>query len=224
MSKIVITAHAGCEGTVDNTWDSIVTAKDTGCDVVELDVRKWRGEMLLSHNEIREGDKPVRLEDAFNLLRDTGKRINCDLKEEGIFEDVKAMAEKTGVIDQLLYTGSVTIGDIEKFESQRGKIFFNVENLFSKKETERLREEGGASLDEAKLKEVFETYKKLGLTGMNIYFKLVDEKLLAFAKEYGVRVAVWTVDEEADMKAVMQLPIFGVTTRCVKKWIELEGK
>jgi glycerophosphoryl diester phosphodiesterase len=59
---------------------------------------------------------------------------------------------------------------------------------------------------------------------MNIYFGLVDEKLLAAAKEYGVRVAVWTVDEEADMKTMMKLPIFGVTTRRVKKWIELEGK
>ena len=224
MSKIVVTAHAGCEGTVDNTWDSIVTAKESGSDVVELDVRKWGGEMLLSHNEIKEGDKPVRLEDAFNLLRDSGKRINCDLKEEGIFEDVKLMAEKTDVIDNLLYTGSVTTADIKKFETERGKIFFNVENLFSREETERLREEGGGSLDEAKLREVFETYKKLGLTGMNIYFGLVDEKLLTFAKEYGVRVAVWTVDEEADMKAMMKLPIFGVTTRCVKKWIELEGK
>ncbi len=223
MSKIVITAHAGCESTVDNTWDSIVTAKNSECDVVELDVRKKGGEMLLSHNEIKDGDKPVRLEDAFNLLRDTGKRINCDLKEEGIFEDVKRMAEKTGVIANLLYTGSVTTDDIEKFETERGKIFFNVENLFSKEETERLREDGG-SLSEEKLREVFETYKKLGLTGMNIYFGLVDEKLLTLAKEYGVRVAVWTVDEEADMKAMMKLPIFGVTTRFVKKWIELEGK
>ncbi|MBE5847966.1 MAG: glycerophosphodiester phosphodiesterase [Lachnospiraceae bacterium] len=223
MSKIVVTAHAGCEGTADNTWNSIVTAKESGCDVVELDVRKRNGEMLLSHNEIREGDRPVRLEDAFNLLRDSGKRINCDLKEEGIFEDVKKMAEKTGVIGNLLYTGSVTTADIEKFETERGKIFFNVENLFTKEETEKLREAGG-SLDETKLHEVFETYKKLGLTGMNIYFGLVDEKLLAAAKEYGVRVAVWTVDEEADMKTMMKLPIFGVTTRRVKKWIELEGK
>lgn len=223
MANIIVTAHAGCEGTEDNSWISVKTAKDTACDVVELDVRKKDDELWLSHNLIKVGDHPVKLSDAFMLLRSAQQKINCDLKEEGIFADVLALARKLGVDEKLIFTGSVTLDDAKQNETERQKIFFNVENLFTKEEAEGLRENPG-SLDEAKLRSIFEIYRENGLTGMNIFYGLVNEKMLQIAAEYDVRVAVWTVDEEADMKKMMQLPIYGVTTRLISKWRELEEK
>ena len=45
-----ITAHSGCEGKPDNSEDHIRAAAASGADVLEIDVRRVQGDLLLTHN------------------------------------------------------------------------------------------------------------------------------------------------------------------------------
>lgn len=222
MSKTLLTAHSGCEGTAPNSQDYIDLVKTLDVDVIEIDVRLKDGKLLLSHNEIADDDDPVAFEEAVLSLKECGKRINCDLKEE-IYDEVRKKVAELGLTDQVIYSGSVTLQNIKDYPQEADRILFNLENLFQEKEMEALRE-AGSNLTDEKIEEIFEVYKKNGISGMNVFYGLVNEKFMEAAKKAGVRVAVWTVDDQETMERMKSLGVYSVTTHEIHKWKELEEK
>lgn len=70
-----ITAHTGCDGTPDNSLESILHAQRTQADVIEIDVRlDPTGRFYLSHHPAAEPD--VFLETVFDLMRNSRQGLN----------------------------------------------------------------------------------------------------------------------------------------------------
>ena len=104
--KTLITAHSGADGTPDNSMEFVRYALTRQADVLEVDVRMGKDGLIVSHDET--GEEAVALKDIFETLaafKDT--RINCDLKEYGLEEDVLALARACGLpAKRILYSAA----------------------------------------------------------------------------------------------------------------------
>ena len=109
MSCKWITAHSGCEGTPDNSEQNIRAAVQSGADLLEVDVRRVEGQLVLTHNLPQPGETCVTLADCFRLVKALSERIgiNCDLKEEGLELDVLQLAQANGLAGRIILTGIV---------------------------------------------------------------------------------------------------------------------
>lgn len=112
-SSLNITAHSGCDGTKDDSLESIEAGIAFGADAVEVDVRfNKKGDLILSHDEdsAREYREHPRLAEAFNLIVNKHNiAINCDIKEPETIPAILELAREKGIEPQtLILTGSVT--------------------------------------------------------------------------------------------------------------------
>ena len=100
-----VTAHTGAMNTPENSLLSIQTGL-ANADIVEFDVRFTAdGVPVLSHNWPLPKDA-VPLEEAFRLLaQHPDKQANVDLKSTDNLPAVQRLAEQTGVLDQIFFTG-----------------------------------------------------------------------------------------------------------------------
>ena len=90
----ILTAHSGADGLPDNSLAFVRYALTTDADALEVDVRRApSGELRLGHDEA-DSSLPT-LAEVFGLLRKVpDRRINCDLKEQGLEETVCELARK----------------------------------------------------------------------------------------------------------------------------------
>ena len=97
----MITAHSGCDGTPENSLEFLRTALLSEADAVEVDVRKnGEGKLILSHDETEED--AVTLEEAFRMAEGIPKKkINCDLKQKGLEEEIYRLALEYGMESRL---------------------------------------------------------------------------------------------------------------------------
>ena len=81
--KTRLTAHAGCDGRMDNSTEFLTYAMALPVDLVDVDVQRGEGgALVLAHDE---GEAMATLADALLLLVDhPEKKLNCDLKRWGL--------------------------------------------------------------------------------------------------------------------------------------------
>jgi glycerophosphoryl diester phosphodiesterase len=94
-----------------NTLASFDAAAEIGVDMVEFDVRAWRGELVLAHTllDARRGGQ-VRLQDALAHLagpRFAGIGLNLDLKHPGCEARVLERVRAAGVLERTLICSQV---------------------------------------------------------------------------------------------------------------------
>lgn len=203
----MVTAHSGSEKTGNNTEKFLDYVRKTNPDAFEVDVRKSRGELVLWHDEVPEGMEAVRLTDAFQLMKENEDIcINCDMKQEGMAEEVYQLAKEYGLLERLIFSGSVSLTEIKEFPnlSKVSRVFYNVENIlpkfysYSKEEIEQQMELVN-TVD-------FKQLKELGITVINISFRHCSEEFLHKMKEEQMGLSVWTVDEPQVMKQMLACP------------------
>ena len=109
MPNTLLTAHSGCDGTKDNSLEYINYALNLGADCLELDIRKDKsGTLVLSHDD---GPAHVTLEEAFTMLANhPEKRLNCDVKQDGLELEVYSLARQKQVVGQIVFSGSISKG------------------------------------------------------------------------------------------------------------------
>ena len=197
MAKTLITAHSGAENTQDNTLESIRVIADCGVDVVEIDVRLYEGALVMSHDEPKTAcDK---LEDAFNIVRGyPGLKMNIDLKQPGIVADVAALAEKCGVKDRLLFTGSVSEEDISVVREKNLTVWYN----------------NDAMPEDA---DWIAGIEALGFDTLNLHYGDVNEEM----REHAGKLSVWTVDGESMLRRFLEAGVKSITTRIPKLAMQL---
>ncbi len=121
MSKTMITAHSGCEGTGIDTMDSIEKALEFGADAIEIDVRMDSFDNLrISHDPLSLEDYLTKnlLEEVFQKITPTSLMINFDLKEPRTLYKTIEAAETFGFpAERMILTGAATP---EKLLEDRG--------------------------------------------------------------------------------------------------------
>ena len=216
----MITAHSGCDGTPDNSIESIRKGIELGADCVEIDIRMDGQDTLrLTHNELEDYSAAVPLETALRMIAESDVAVNCDLKEERLLYPVLEAAEAVGIPrERLVFSGSVDVAMLRADPSivKRARIFLNLEQIlkYMVKDCSLSApwEEGIAFFDEH-FAEIAELVKLLGVECINPNYKVMTPERIAACQARGIGLSLWTVNDEADQKRLLRVGLVNMTTR-----------
>lgn len=212
---MLVTAHSGCDGTADNSLEYVRHAVTLPVDALEIDVRKTSdGTLVLSHDEIEPdgGNVLCTLDEVFALVAPTSLTINCDLKPAGLEKAVMDLADKHGLLQRLIFSGTVSpaIREEQPEIFEKVEIYMNCEELVPAI-TERFR--ARQVPEDALLEQALQLCKAHGFRVMNLYFKLCSPAVLRLAHDLGVGLSAWTVNEEEDIKRLLPCGLHNMTSR-----------
>lgn len=214
----MITAHSGCDQTQDNSIDFIKYALSLDADVFEVDIRKSiNGSLILSHNETTE--ESVFLADAFEMLKQhPEKKINCDMKEYDLEDDVFLLAEQYGVDDQLIFTGSVNRELFKKGNVKYPKVawYANIETFLPD-----FGEWQRSATDEQKterLEQLLLMMKDYEVAGLNWNYSDA-ERVWQKARQLGIGISVYTVNDGEQQKLWLSRNAENITSRNISELI-----
>lgn len=190
----LVTAHAGAEGTRENSLEGLKTLLDCGADLLEADLRRAGGELVLSHDRPGSGAGGALLSDALTLLRQRpGLRLNVDLKEPSLLGEAWGLAASLGMQGRVLFTGDAGEDDRRRAREEGLPLWLNY-YLLPAALWPRAHLEAAA----------------LGFPVLNIDVRRLSEGMLSQA---AARLSVWTVDEEAQLRRLFRAGVLNVTTR-----------
>jgi glycerophosphoryl diester phosphodiesterase len=225
-NKVQITAHRGASGHApENTIASVKEAVRMKADFVEIDVQETAdGELVLFHDRdlkrITGLDKNI-WETSFDEINslDAGNWFNVKFKGEPVptFADfidfakgkIKVNIElKTNGYEKLLAEKTVRIAEEKGFT---GDCFYT---SFSYGQIKRVKEINPAY----KVGLIFKTLpEKIDVFSADIellsaHFSLIDDAFVYKAKTAGKEIHVWTVNDEAEMKRLINLGVTSIIT------------
>ncbi|UVI30215.1 glycerophosphodiester phosphodiesterase [Paenibacillus spongiae] len=226
----LITAHTGCEGMPDNSMQSVLAALQSGADVIEEDIRiTGDGVLVCAHDDLIETPEGelsiaassylqlgglVRLEDFVARLKEAGKKINLDLKVDECIEAVSAFVRQYDLGDQAFLSGCHSARAL--LVEQRAPELKRLLNA----DAELFRTSG---YDEAVQTTIAQALAA-GCFGININYRFVKPELIAAAAAAGLPVLVWTVQEAADMRRMIEWGVRSVTTCDVSKLVGIKAE
>lgn len=211
---MLLTAHSGANGTAPNTIEYFDAMKNVNVDVVEIDIRLLRKGFFITHDRVffpeKKGLLPVSY--AFDFIKKYDFLINCDLKKPGYVGYVTAVAEKMGVQDRVIFTGSVC--DKEGLSSLRfGDVYVNPDYL--------------PKLIPENVKKIKTLLSDMGprIKGVNVNYAKTPDAFFHACAEENVPVSVFTVDDEKLIKKYAAFPaVTNITTRLADKALAILGR
>lgn len=214
MSCKWITAHSGCENTPDNSVENIRAAVQSGADVLEVDIRKGKGELLLTHNEPENPADCVKLAECFRLVTELSDtiRMNCDLKHEGLEKEVLEMAKAFGMAGRIILTGTVD-PEILRELPEWAMVSMNVENLlpelYEKRSSGRFHNE----MTEDEENQLLKKAKQYGISSLNMHYALFSGELCRKMADAGIQFSLWTANDEETIRRLLAYDLENITTR-----------
>jgi glycerophosphoryl diester phosphodiesterase len=190
-----------------NTLASFDAALDVGVDMVEFDVREWRGELVLAHTILhaRRGGS-VRLQDALAHL--SGRRFS----EVGLNVDVKHVGCEAALLDGLRRHRLL---ERSLLSSQVPVV---LDRLREREPRARLGISVGGRM--ARLSRRWGDWRAQVLAGvaarrweaLMAQHRLIDATLLEHVLEREGRLYAWTVNERQAIQSLRGLGVHGITT------------
>jgi len=218
MNKILITAHSGCEGTPDNSMESILKGIELEADCVEIDIRMDAdGALWLTHDATGDYSDAVPLETALRTIARSGIAVNCDLKEYSTLYPVLKMADECGIPRQnLIFSGSVDIALLQKDPEivGRARIFLNSEEIcrwLAPDQPDERPEHTKYITDNAA--KVAQFLRELGVEALNAPYKHTTGEMIQAMRTNGVELSLWTVNDEDEQVRLMKEDLLNMTTR-----------
>ena len=216
---MLITAHNGCENTVQNSFNAVKTAVNSGADIVEVDVRVTSdGVPVIFHDEdiFIEGRKKsfseisfeefktgnfserISLGDVFEFLKDKDVIVNLDVKTDDAIVPMVRCVYKYGMFDRVFATGC-GYEWVVKFKKlfPEFRVFLNI---------------SGFNFSDDGLKKLYSKLISCKACGINMNFKYCSYSFVEFFHKRFFPVSVWTVDDEKDMEEVVKMGVFSITT------------
>lgn len=190
-----------------NTLESFDAAADVGVDMVEFDVRAWRGELVLAHTifDARHGTN-VRLRDALAHL--SGKRfagigLNLDLKHTGCEGQVIDALHHAGLLHRTLICSQV-VAVLDRIRAVEPQARTGISI-------------GGRI---ARLSRRWGDWRTHVLDGLAVrrwdalmaQHRLVDERLLDDVRSRDALLYAWTVNERRTIRGLQALGVHGIAT------------
>ncbi len=200
--------HGGASGLVRaNTLESFDAALEIGIDMVEFDVRAYRGELVLAHTILHARRGPtLRLHDALAHLAaprfcDVG--LNVDLKHPGCERGVLDELRDAGLLERALICSQVTaVLDRVRALEPRARTGISVGGRVARA-SRRWRDWRH---------DVLEGLRARRWDALMAQHRLVDERLLADVSERGASLYAWTVNERALIDRLRLLGVDGIAT------------
>jgi glycerophosphoryl diester phosphodiesterase len=190
-----------------NTLDSFDAALEVGVDMVEFDVRQFRGELVLAHTvwHARRGGV-VRLHDALAHL--AGRRfadvgVNVDLKHVGCEAVVLDGLRRTRLLDRALLSSQVpAVLDRLREREPRARLGISVGGRVA-----RLSRRWGDWRTQ-----VLDGLASRRWDALMAQHRLVDSDLLERVVSRDGHLYAWTVNERGAIQSLRGLGVHGITT------------
>lgn len=242
-----ITAHSGCEGMPMDSIESVQTAIFLGADAAEVDVRRSARGLVLSHNKQEEARyaSSVTLGQVFQTIALGKIKINCDIKEADILPDVLELAARHSFRkERLTITGSVYPPYLEAHPeiADGAQIALNIEQVLAEYLIETLGNEQRKTENAIKIRKepwnyvmplaeklddytgrLVETCHKLGIAALNIPVKLITPARIKRFHALNLPLSIWTVNDERQMKEMLEAGVSNITTLRVKEAIRIRN-
>lgn len=202
MRRTTITAHAGCENTPMNSLDSILSGIAIGADICELDVSALTdGTPVLKHNRPRRRETMlVPLAEALALLQDKSPGINLDIKDMRAVPGTLELVAGYHLENRAFFSG---IG------SRWAKVLRDVGSPIPYYLNHNVRANTGSRAIQALVKRV----RNLGCIGVNTHYAHLNADIVAALHRSRLLVSAWTVEEESDMRRLLDMGVDNITTR-----------
>lgn len=244
----LITAHTGCEGTAENSLASIVSGIEAGADAVEIDVRATAdGVGILHHDpEIRVGTEErvrvaditleelrsleawrneangaqqapvVLLDEALAVARKYETIVNLDVKDDSGIRPIVRAVERYGLADRIVLSGCSAESAAAVTSADPGlRVLLNTETVDVRADDDEYR---------SFLLRTYHDAVRARCCGLNIDYRMCREELVRFAHERFLPVSVWTVNTADDMRRVIELDAFAITTYEPRLLSEMLGR
>jgi glycerophosphoryl diester phosphodiesterase len=190
-----------------NTLESFDAALGIGVDMVEFDVRAWRGELLLAHTilDARRGGR-VRLRDALAHLgtrRFADVQLNVDLKHVGCETALVDALRSAGLLEHTLISSQVPeVLDRVRAACPQARVGISVGGRIAR--ASRRWHDWRAQVLEGLMSRRWEA--------LMAQHRLVDRTLLEDVGERDGLLYAWTVNERAAIDRLRVLGVHGVAT------------
>ena len=199
----------GCPGRARDTFAAFASALDAGVDMIEFDVLRYRGRLVLAHSHwdaLRRDT--VTLEDALTYLaapRFAAVEFNVDLKLPGYETETVGALHRAGVADRCLISSQYkrTIRRVRALDPQL-RVAISVGGRWAR----RYHRWPRGPLAPA----IANLIRGGRLNALMAHHSLVCEELLALVAAAGGEVYAWTVDDPARARALSDLGVAGVTS------------
>ena len=191
-----------------NTVASFDAALGAGVDVIEFDVLKVRGRLVLAHSGLDARRRPcLTLAEALMVLSDArfaGLLFNVDLKRPGYEAEAMAALRAAGLIDRVLVSSQFArcLDRVRRVEPS-ARVGISVGGWLS-----RRRHRWNRRLIQ-RLCTAIETGR---FDCLMAHHRLVDSELVARMAAAGGEVYAWTVDSEQVIERLALTGVAGITT------------
>ncbi|MDR0624235.1 MAG: glycerophosphodiester phosphodiesterase [Treponema sp.] len=242
-----ITAHSGCDGTEQDSLDSIRAGIRNGADAVEVDIRcNSAGEIVLSHDRDESGAYRgcASLAEAFDLvIRDGRIGINCDVKERETIPAILNLAGRMGLgPGRLILTGSAapsTLREAPEIAENAG-VWLNIEEIaedYYRHNEPALECCRGLIGPDKQGHEILEALPSpdllfapavrdclnLGVRALNMPCTETLLPLIPRLKDRGIQVSLWTLNKRETLERAFGLGVLNITTRDTRLAVKLRG-
>ena len=198
VGMTLITAHSGCEGTAPNSIDHILAAIDSGAEMIEVDIRAHGDLLYLSHDVAEDPAACVSFETFLELISPVPDlRVNCDVKTDGLITPVMEAARRFGVAHRMAFTGACNHQN-DLIVAQGGSLWPSL---------------WPCGDNETAVKRACDTFQGVGEPILNLHYSMISESGLTYLRDRGMDFSAWTVDDEATLRALLEMGITNITTR-----------
>jgi glycerophosphoryl diester phosphodiesterase len=200
--------HAGAsEIAPANTLESFALAAELGADLIEFDVRAWRGRLLLAHTAFdAQFTRCLRLDDALAELataRYDGIGFVVDLKTAGTATPVVDALRRHGLFERALITSQCPpyLAAVRRV-APAARVGISVAGRLSR----RLQRWGEWR------SEVLTALREGHYDALMAHHRLIDRELVEQVGGAGAELHAWTVGCPVAMRSLADLGVDGVVT------------
>ncbi|MBQ7988922.1 MAG: glycerophosphodiester phosphodiesterase, partial [Bacteroidaceae bacterium] len=190
-----VTAHTGAYSTSANSMDFVRAALGKKPDYLEIDIRfRPDGTLACSHDAITSNSQGENLREVFNLVRGSSVKIMLDIKETATLKALYTLLTEYGLEKQVVLAGLNEQGVVTAREDCPGIPYL----LNYSPDTQRIEDPDYQQM-------LIDLMKTTGSIGINCNYKYATRALADVLHKNGLLLSVWTVNEEADMKRMLDL-------------------
>lgn len=218
MDDFTITVHTGAYNTQMNSIDSVKVAIDNNAKVIEVDIRQRPdGTVVMAHDLVVTNNDGVPFEEIVPLLKGTDVRINLDIKETRVLNNLHKILVENELLEQSFLTGIEIINVKAVKESDCADMEYYLNYMPSRSRV---------FFDEYRTK-LIDLLNETGAVGINCNYKYANSQLSSLLHKNGYKLSVWTVNTERRAKKMLAIKPDNITTKepqMIENVIENWGK
>ena len=218
VEDFTVTAHTGAYNTQMNSVDFVQAAIDNGAKIIELDIRQRPDNtVVMSHDLVVTNNDGTPLEGALELLKGTDIKINLDIKETRVLNNLYRLLVEYNLAEQSFLTGIEMMNVKALKESDCANMEYYLNYIPSRAKV---------FFDDYRTK-LIELLEDTGAVGINCNYKYANSQLSNLLHKKGYKLSVWTVDKERTAKKMLAIKPDNITTKdpeMIKNVIENWGK